>query len=240
MPWFYAVAERDHEIQNPLSPEKIRELGRRLRLGPATQVLDLACGKCGPTTILAADFGCRITAVERAAEFVADARERISAAGVGDRIELVEADAAAFDLGRERYDVVMCLGASFIWDGLEPELAALRPAVRGGGAVVVGEPFWNRWPLPGGIDHGGYVTLAETVGRFEAADLPVETLIASSLDDWDRYETLHWRALGEWLGANAEDEDAPRIRELHERYRDEYLTWARDLLGWAIFVGRKR
>jgi SAM-dependent methyltransferase len=240
MPWFYAVAERDHEIKNPLSPEKIRELGRRLRLGPATQVLDLACGKCGPTTILAADFGCRITAVERAPEFVADARERISAAGVGDRIELVEADAAEFDLGQERYDVVMCLGASFIWDGLEPELAALRPAVRGGGAVVVGEPFWKQWPLPGGIDHGGYVTLAETVARFDAADLPVETLIASSLDDWDRYESLHWRALREWLDANPEDEDAPRIGELHERHRDEYLTCARDRLGWAIFVGRKR
>jgi SAM-dependent methyltransferase len=239
MPWYYAVAERDHEIQNPLSPEKIRELGRRLRLGPSTQVLDLACGKCGPTAILASEFGCRITAVERAPEFVAAARERISAAGLEDRIELVEADAAELDLGEERYDVVMCLGASFIWNGLEPELAALRPAVRGRGAVVVGEPFWNRWPLPDGIDDGGYVPLGRTVARFAAADLPVETLIASSLDDWDRYESLHWRALEEWLAANPDDEDAPRIRELYERYRNEYLEWGRDLLGWAVFVGRK-
>jgi hypothetical protein len=240
MPWYYAVAERDHEIQNPLSPEKVRELGRRLRLDPATQVLDLACGKCGPATILAGEFGCRITAVERAPEFVADARERIAAAELGDRIELIEADAAQFDLGEERYDVVMCLGASFIWDGLEPELALLRPAVRGRGAVVVGEPYWNRWPLPDGVDDGGYLPLADTVARFTTAGLAVETLIASSLDDWDRYESLHWRALEDWLVANPDDEDAPRIRELHERNRDDYLTWARELLGWAVFVGRKR
>jgi len=240
MPWYYAVAERDHEIQNPLSPEKIRELGRRLRLDPATQVLDLACGKCGPATILAGEFGCRITAVERATEFVADARERIGAAGLADRIELIEADAAEFDVGEERYDVVMCLGASFIWDGLESELAVLRPAVRGRGAVVVGEPYWKRWPLPDGVDDGGYVPLADTISRFTAAGLPVETLIASSLDDWDRYETLRWRALQDWLDANPDDEDAPRIRELHERNRDDYLTWARELLGWAVFVGRKR
>lgn len=240
MPWYYAVAERDHEIQNPLSPEKVRELGRRLRLDPATQVLDLACGKCGPATILAGEFGCRITAVERAPEFVADARERIAAAGLGDRIELVEADAAEFELGEERYDVVMCLGASFIWDGLEPELAVLRPAVRGRGAVVVGEPFWNRWPLPDGVDGGGYLPLGDTVARFTAARLPAETLIASSLDDWDRYESLHWRALQDWLDANPDDEDGARIRELHERNRDDYLIWARELLGWAVFVGRKR
>src|SRR4051794_7723729 len=209
MPWFFAVAERDHVIQNPLSPEKIRELGSRLRLGPATEVLDLACGKCGPASILAAEFGCRITAVERAAEFVAEARERIAAAGLEDRIELVEADASDFDLGEERYDVVMCLGASFIWDGLDTELAALRPAARTGGAVVVGEPFWNRWPLPDGTDDGGFVPLAQTVARLTAAGLPVETLIASSVDDWDRYESLHWRALEEWLAANPDDEDAP-------------------------------
>src|SRR6478672_4865536 len=240
MPWYYAVAERDHEIQNPLSPEKIRELGRRLRLDPATQMLDLACGKCGPATILAGEFGCRITAVERATEFVADARERIGAAGLADRIELIEADAAEFNVGEERYDVVMCLGASFIWDGLDPELAVLRPAVRGRGAVVVGEPYWNRWPLPDGVDDGGYVPLADTISRFTAAGLPVETLIASSLDDWDRYESLHWRALQDWLDSNPDDEDAPRIRELHERNRDDYLAWARELLGWAVFVGRKR
>lgn len=239
MPWFYAVAERDHEIQNPLTSEKVRELGRRLRLDPATQVLDLACGKCGPASILAGEFGSRITAVERSPEFVADARERIAAAGLEERIELIEADAAQFDLGEERWDVVMCLGASFIWSGLEPELAALRPAVRGRGAVVAGEPFWHRWPLSDGIDDGGYLPLAQTVERFAAAGLPVETLIASSLDDWDRYKTLHWRALQDWLAANPDDEDAPRIRELHERSRDDYLAWRRELMGWAVFVGRK-
>jgi predicted O-methyltransferase YrrM len=240
MPWFYAVAERDHELQNPTSREKIRLLGERLRLAPESGVLDVASGKCGPAVILAGEFGCRITAIERAPEFVSAARERVGAAGLSDRIELVEQDAAEADLGRDRYDVAMCLGASFVWDGLEGTLAALKPAVRSGGAVVVGEPYWRRWPLPDGIDSRGYVTLAETVARFEAAGLAPEALIASSDDDWDRYESLHWSALEGWLAANPDDEDAPRIRELHERSRDDYLSWQRELLGWAIFVARRR
>jgi predicted O-methyltransferase YrrM len=240
MPWFYAVAERDHELQNPTSPEKIRLLGERLRLGPESQVLDVASGKCGPAVILAGEFGCRITAIERAPEFVAAARERVAAAGLGDRIELLEQDAAAAQLGLDRYDVAMCLGASFVWSGLHGTLAALTPAVRDGGAVVVGEPFWRRWPLPEGIDAQGYVTLAETVDRFATPGLAPEGLIASSEDDWDRYESLHWAALEGWLAANPDDPDAPRIRDLYERYRDEYLSWGRELLGWAMFVGRKR
>jgi precorrin-6B methylase 2 len=239
VPWFYAVAERDHELQNPTSADKIRLLGERLRLTPETRVLDVGAGKCGPAVLLAREFGCRITAVERAPEFTAAARQRVEAAGVADRVEIVERDAAEAELGHEVYDVAMCLGASFVWNGLDGTLAALGPPVRPGGAVVVGEPFWRRWPLPDGVDDQGYVPLAATTERFEGGGLRLEGLIASSEDDWDRYESLHWRALEEWLAANAADLDAPRIRELHQRYRNDFLTWVRDLLGWAIFLGRK-
>ena len=118
--------------------------------------------------------------------------------------------------------------------------AALTPAVHDGGAVVVGEPYWRHWPLPDGIADEGFVPLADTAGRFEAAGLTVETMIVSSEDDWDRYETLHWPAVQDWLAGNPDDPDAPEIRRIHERARSDYLGWSRDLLGWAIFAGRKR
>jgi hypothetical protein len=31
-------------------------------------------------------------------------------------------------------------------------------------------------------------------------------IIAASDDDWDRYESLHWRALEEWLAEHPDDE----------------------------------
>jgi SAM-dependent methyltransferase len=240
VPWWFAVAERDHELQNPTSVEKIRLLGERLQLGPDFQLLDMACGKCGPAVLLAREFGCRITGIERAAEFAAAARERIAAAGLERRVEVVEQDATAFTPANEGYDVVLCLGASFIWNGLDGTLAALVPAVRPHGQVVVGEPYWRRWPLPEGIDDEGFVSLRDTVRRFDAAELSVDTMIDSSLDDWDRYETLHWRALEDWLAAHPEDPDAADFRARHEAERDRYLAWQRELLGWAIFAARKR
>ena len=238
MPWYHAVAERDHDLQNPVCPEKIRVLGERLRLGPESRVLDLACGKAGPALILA-ETGCRILGVERAPEFVAAARERVAAAGVADRVEIVEGDAAAFATEPAGWDAVLELGASFVWHGLEGALAALAPAVRPGGHLVLGEPFWRTWPLPEGIDDAGWLPLRETVGRIEAAGLALVTLIASSEDDWDTYESLHWRALEEWLDANPRDPDAREIRRRHEASRDDYLRHERALLGWALFAARK-
>ncbi len=240
MPWFHAVAEHDHELQNPTSPEKIRQLGERLRLGADSLVLDMACGKAGPALLLASAFGCRIVGVERAPEFAAEARRRVADAELGERIEIVEGDAEAYPLDPESFDAALCLGASFVWDGLEGTLAALAPAVRPGGHVVVGEPFWRSWPLPEGVDDLGCLPLQETVARFETADLALVTLLASSEDDWDTYESLHWRALEDWLAANPGDPDAPMIRERHEQHREEYLRFQRELLGWAIFVARRR
>jgi len=239
VPWYYAVAERDHELQNPTSAEKIHLLGKRLRLDSDSRVLDMACGKAGPATLLAKAFGCRLVGVERSPEFAETARERVAAAGLGDRVEIVEGDAAAFPVEPGTFDAALCLGASFVWDGLDGTLDALIPAVRAGGHVAVGEPFWRSWPLPDGVEDLGYVALRETVAKIEDAGLALVTLIASSEDDWDSYRSQQWRALEEWLTANPDDPDAIAIRERYEAARESYFHHRRTLLGWAIFVGRK-
>lgn len=244
MPWYYAVAERDHEIQNPTTPDKIRLMGSRLSLGPETRVLDIASGRGGPALILAETFGCRITGVERAVEFYDAACERVGESGLDDRIELIRADAREYPLPDDEYDVAMCLGASFVWGGLKGTLSALRPVARPGGHVVVGEPYWRRLPLPAAFEvhdeERDFVSLAETARRFEDAGLPLVALIASSEDDWDRYQELHWRAVEEWLAENPVDPGVGEIRRRHEQARDRYLRWERDVFGWAIFAGWKR
>jgi hypothetical protein len=242
MTWWFAVVEGRHELQNPTSEEKIRRLGERLGLGPGSEVLDVAAGRGGPAIVLAREFGCRITCVERAPEFAAAARERIAAAGLDGLVEVVEGDARAFPLEPGRYDAALCLGATFVWNGLEGTLAALAPAVRPRGFVAVGEPYWRSATLPDGFepDEGerGYATLAETVARMGGCGVEVVTAIVADEDDWDRYETLHWLALDEWLAANPDDPQADEFRALGRDFRERYLRWTRSLLGWAILVGR--
>jgi SAM-dependent methyltransferase len=231
--WYYAVAERDHDIQNPTSPEKIRLMGEWLRLGSESRVLDIACGKCGPALVLASTFGCPITGVERNSGFVAAARERVADAGLGELIEVVESDGREFPLEPEAWDAALCLGATFVWDDLDGTLSALVPAVRPGAHVVVGEPFWRRSP-PVGMDDMRYVSLAETGARVERHGVSLIGVISSSTDDWDRYESLHWRAVEDWLAENDDNE----IRRESEEHKRNYLA-RRDAFGWAIFLARK-
>jgi len=233
--WSWEVAERDHQIQDPTSAEKIRLLGEYLRLVPSRRVLDLACGKAGPAIVLAEAFGCRIQGVEVRPKFADDARTRIAERGLGDLVSIETADAAAYPLAPETFDAALCLGASFVWGHIGDAATALVPAVRPGGFVAIGEPFWHQE----GVDAGDFVDLPATVERFQSGGLALTGLIAASEDDWDRYESLHWRALEEWLAENPEHRDAAEMRRQHVFSRDNYVRKQRAQLGWAIFVGRK-
>jgi hypothetical protein len=84
-----------------------------------------------------------------------------------------------------------------------------------------------------------FLTLTATVETLENADLAPVGLIASSDDDWVRYESLHWLTLDNWLRENPDDPDADEFRERGRHHRERYLRWQRGLLAWAIFVGRK-
>src|SRR2546421_7739826 len=98
---FHELGQRDHELQNPTSAEKIRLLGDYLRLGADSRVLDIACGKGGPAILLASTFGCRVVGVELRAAFANDARVRVAAAGLAELVEVHTADARAFPLEPE-------------------------------------------------------------------------------------------------------------------------------------------
>lgn len=84
------------------------------------------------------------------------------------------------------------------------------------------------------MDALGYVSLSETAARVEGHGVTMVGLISSSTDDWDRYESLHWRAVEDWLAENEDDE----IRCASEDHKRQYLA-RRDAFGWAMFLARK-
>jgi SAM-dependent methyltransferase len=242
IPRYFVIAESGHELQNPTSKEKVLQLGDLLGLGNGSRVLDVASGRGGPALLLAGAFGCSIEGIEISPDFHAVAEGRIEAAGLSDRVTFRLADASQDVLPAEAYDAALCLGASFVWGDLARTLDALEPVVRPGGHVVVGEPYWRTLPLPENYEerHLPFTTLEGTVDILETGGLVATSVIASSEDDWDRYETRHWDAVERWLAENAGDPDAADIHERHERAKRTYLRHGRTLLGWAIFVGRKR
>lgn len=242
IPRYFVVAESTHELQNPTSEEKILLLGKRLGLGAESRVLDIASGRGGPALLLAREYGCEVHGIEVAPEFHEVAVQRATDADLSEKLSFELADASAAEHEPESYDAALCLGASFVYGSLADTVEALAPAVRPRGHVAVGEPYWRRLQLP--EDYADrdapYTTLEGTVMIFETSGLPVVSVIASSEDDWDRYETLHWQAVERWLADHPDDPDAADIRGRHERWKWNYLRHQREHLGWAVFVGWKR
>src|SRR5579884_3868224 len=225
---WHELVEREHDLQNPTSAEKIRLVGEYLRLGPESRVLDIACGKAGPAVVLARAFGCRIHGVEVSETFVTAARRRISEAGLEQLVDVELAEASRVELQPGAFDAALCIGAAFVWGHIGDAAAGMLPALVPRGGIAIGEPFWRR----SGRKGEDFVALHATVARFESAGVELTGLVAASEGDWDRYESRHWRAAVET------DDDEVRAKSLG--YRDDYLRRQRAELGWAIFVGRKR
>ena len=135
-------------------------------------------------------------------------------------------------------DVAMAIGTCFIWGHIGDAARALVPSVKRGGYLALGEPYWRMAPPPG-VEPEPFASLPETVARLESAGLRLTGIIAASQDDWDRYESLHWRAVEVWLAANPAHPDAAAIQDRHRASLAAYLEHERPLLGWAILVARK-
>jgi SAM-dependent methyltransferase len=238
----HEIAEGTTRVLNPVTEEKLDLLGRICRLQPGQRQLDLACGKGELLCRWAADHGIGGVGVDLSEVFLASARARADELGVADRVRFEQGDAAAYRASSS-FDVVSCLGATFVGGGLAGTIELMRPALRDGGLLLVGEPYWHGDPPQAAFEAIGgepddFTTLAGTLDRFSAAGLELLEMVLADGDSWDRYAAAQWWTISDWLRANPDDPDAPAMREFLDRERRNHLAYIRDHLGWGVFVLR--
>jgi ubiquinone/menaquinone biosynthesis C-methylase UbiE len=84
------------------------ELGRVLRLGPASRVLDVACGKGTTAVFLAKEFGCGVLGIDYGEHNVAAARSLAQADHVDSRVQFECGDADNLPFADAAFDAVIC------------------------------------------------------------------------------------------------------------------------------------
>ena len=243
---FFDITHREHVVCNPMSLAKLDQIVALLPLRPGTCVLDMATGK-GEFLIRLAERCREITGtgVDLSPYHLADARAKHRERVPDARLDFLEMDGAQYvPETPESFDLVACIGASWVFGGHRGTLAALWKMAAPESWVVVGEPYWRQEPEEEYLeaiglardDFGTHERNAE-VGREQGLEM-VYTLV-SSQDDWDRYEGLQWYAAETWA---SEHRDDPDVRAVLKRVRESkaaYLRWGRETLGWAIYVFRK-
>ena len=237
---YHEISESSHRIMNPLSLEKLLLVADICHIGSASRMLDLASGKGEMLCQLAAKFGSTGIGVDIHPPVVADARARAQEVGVAGTVDFIEGDVAEVqDLGAP-FDVVSCIGATWIGNGLAGTLALMKRWVKPGGWILVGEVYWAEPPSAELAMRYGqeFADLAGTLDIFEAAGLDLTEMVLASSDDWDRYTASQWLNVSDWLHSNPDDPDAAEVRETRDRSRRQYLSEERGRLGWGVFVGR--
>jgi SAM-dependent methyltransferase len=239
---FHEIAESRNRILNPVSEHHLALLGEVIGLSAGQRLLDLCCGKGEMLCGWALRHGVQGVGVDISEVFLAAARARAAELGVTDRVSFVRGDAAHHAAEPASFDVVSCLGATWIGDGLAGTIELMRPALRDGGLLLVGEPYWISPPPREVLDAFGFpedvfTSLPGTLDRVTAAGCELVEMVLADGGSWDRYAAPQWWALDEWLRANPDDPDHDGVREFLTRSRRGHLL-SREHLGWGVFVLR--
>lgn len=242
---YHELAEVNHRILNPFTEEQLLLLGEICQVRAGQRQLDLCSGKGEMLCRWSATYGHTGTGVDISPVFLSAAHARAAELGVAQSVEFVQGDAGAYPIEPGGFDIVSCIGATWIGNGLAGTLKLMRPGLRGRDSLVlVGEPFWLEPPpdeaydwVVGG-DRDAYVSLAGTHDRIEAAGFELVEMVLADHHGWDRYIAKQWIAISDWLRAHPGDPEAPEIRRQVEHSRREYLTYGRRFFGWGVFVLR--
>ncbi|GHH34209.1 SAM-dependent methyltransferase [Streptomyces candidus] len=234
------LAHIHHPIAAPLTDEAVRQLIDRAVTRGDERILDLGCGQAEwLIRALEAHPGASAVGVDTAGEALAEARTQADARGVGDRLVLHEADAAAFTPDVP-FDVVISVGAVHAFGGLLATLAKARGHLVPGGRVLAGDAYWLTEPTPEVVDMlGEYEDLATTVDRVTADGWTPVYGHLSTRHELDDYEWNWTGSLAEWALDHPGDPDSADALEVAGLHRSEWLHDYRDHFGFHTLVLRR-
>ena len=235
------IAHTHHPIAAPVAPAELVTLVQRLGPVPAGgTVLDLGCGH-GRWLLEVLDRYPGTTGVGVDRALPAELAEVTDARGLADRVRWVQADAQGWSID-EPADVVLCVGATHAFGGLDGTLAAARRFLRPGGRLLLGDGIWAAPPSPAALAAlemapEDMPDLAGLVDRVQAAGWEPGYGHVSSLAEWDHYEFSWTGSLTAWAlheaPSEAEREAALAIAREH---RTAWLRGWRQHLGFVTVV----
>jgi Methyltransferase domain len=239
---FHEISEARHRILNPFTEEKLDLLGRIVAPAPGQRHLDLACGKAEMLCRWARDYGTTGVGVDISTVFLPAARARAEELGVAAQVTFVPGDAGAYESSGD-FDIVSCIGATWIGGGLVGTLELMRRHARGEGdpTVLVGEPYWIDPPPEAAYESlrvapDDFTSLIGTVDRIEAAGFELVEMVLADGDSWDRYVARQWLTVHDWLRAHPDDPDADELAAWTDHARRSHMEFGRRYFGWGVFA----
>ncbi len=236
---------------SPIGVARVERAIELMGLTPGMQIVDFGAGKCGWLGQIAMELARqegeavrgKCFGVEPARVFAEEARRRQADLVASGRLEVVESSASEFlsSRGGEQFDAALCVGSTHAFGGHERTLDTLAACVREGGVMVVAEGYWKRPPnteyleVLGG-DETEFTTHAGNIERAIARGLTPRWACTVTDDEWDEYEWGYSRGIESFVRENPGDPDAEAMKARSRGWREAYVKWGRDTLGFGLYV----
>jgi cyclopropane fatty-acyl-phospholipid synthase-like methyltransferase len=232
---YWAIAERDIEIGNPITDRKLRLLDDYCDIRDGLKVLDIGCGKAWVMRGWAERFAIEGTGLETNPHFLKFARGKPATRG---RLSYLPGPARDFPAQAGHYDIVMCLGAASALGGVVETIDWMVAATRPGGSIVLGDVT---------LKHKPHVPIAQVlphdtldiIGIIERHGAEVSATISASDADFERYVSHHRHSTLTWARQNPGHRDHADVMAKSAADWIYYLKFGRPLLGWTVFVARR-
>ena len=232
------ISERYMELINPISPEKVTKIGRMAGLNENSRVIEFGAGYGEILTLWAENFGISGIGIDIRPHVCERARKKLNNKGLNNSIEIVCGKGAEYRFEKNSFDVAACIGSSFVWGGYRPTIQAMREAIKEGGKLIIGEPYWlkERVLIAYTRDECEIHTEHELLSIARKEGFDFEYVIRASHDDWDRYEADNWYGLLRWIEENTDHPERGEVISHLHKIQDEYLKYGREYMGWATYV----
>jgi SAM-dependent methyltransferase len=232
---YWAIAEADIEIQNPVTDRKLRLLDDYCDIRDGLKVLDVGCGKAWLLRQWAERFAIEGTGLDINPGFIGFARASAARRGA---LDFIEGPAEAFAPAPGHYDITLCLGATFALGGFVAAVEWMSAATRLGGTVVVGDLSLRHRPV---INTHQHLPLepVELAAVMQRHGTEVSAMISASEADFERYASHHRHATVRWVLDNPHHPERDAVAEKSSADWTHYLRTVRPMLGWTILVGKK-
>jgi len=241
---FTTIAHRHMAILNPVSTSAVDTCLDALALRPGDTVIDVGCGKGEMLIRLAERYDIQGVGLDTNPAFHKIAKaEAYRRAGPG-RITFHLTDASGYAAPPQSFAAAICFGSTHAFGDFQTTIYSLAEWVRPQGRILIGEGYWKRVPDPEYLaflgakpdelrDHAGNLAAGVSAGLTCILDR------TASPAEWDVYEDAYFQSVEDYVATHPEDPDADALLHRIRAWREGYLRWGRETLGFGAYVFQK-
>ena len=242
---YSSIAHGDMLVWNPLQCLQFEDLAPLLTVPNDGCILDIGCGR-GYWLVKSAELFDLKTAIGvDASRYAANAAQQEAAnSSARCHIEIVhgEFDPAAY--GDESFDFIFCIGASHALTNYQVALSEAYRLLRLNAQLLIGEGYWKCKPDPEYLAfldciENSYTTHEGNCRRAIAQGFDLKWNYQCTDLEWSTYEDQYANNVENYVHANPTDPDALEMLSTIRRWREHYLRFGRDTLGFGLYLFSK-